>query len=176
MMKRKWAGVVTAALALLLLSSSASTALAQSEGEMPDNRRPVSRVGLAIVAPRMSPIGEEVSMTVFERKNQNPVGSADIWAVPREKTEDLKAKIAELREESENGLRDVDWNSLVGDYGFLLGTTQGNGRLMYTFTEIEGYLLIAIKQGYLPGRTFIAIKDIVVNQRNGTLFEPNTLA
>ena len=161
-MKRKWIVILAAALALLVIASGTSSSLAQTEDEAPVAPRPMPVPELAIVAPRRAPAGEEVSMTVFDRQDQDPVKDAGIWALTRENAESLRERIAEIREENENGIRDLDWESLVSGYGFSLGTTQGNGQLKYTFTEEGGYLLIAIKQGYIPGRTFIAIRTIPV--------------
>ena len=115
---------------------------------------------LAIQAPRRAPFGESVTMTVFQRGTEDPVKDAGIWAITRENAESLRERIAELREEDENAIRELDWESLVSGYGFFLGTTHGNGQLKYAFTEEGGYLLIAIKPGYLPGRTGIAIRNI----------------
>ncbi len=62
-----------------------------------------------------------------------------------------------IREASDN-TTEVDYESLVSVHGFFLGTTHGNGELKYTFTEEGGYLLVAVKRGYIPGFTFISIR------------------
>ena len=161
-MKKKWAGVLTMMLTILVLVSTAVPVLAQSEGEAPGGTSPIFRAGLAIVAPGVAPVGEEVSMTVFDRQNQLPVKDAGIWALTQENAEILKVEIDRLRGESAASIQELDWESLVSGYGFFLGMTQGNGQLKYTFAEEGGYVLIAIKQGYYPGRTFIAIRTIPV--------------
>ena len=161
-MKKKWAGILTMMLTILVLVSTAVPVLAQSEGEAPGGTSPIFRAGLAIVAPGVAPVGEEVSMTVFDRQNQLPVKDAGIWALTQENAEILKVEIDRLREESAASIQELDWESLVSGYGFFLGMTQGNGQLKYTFAEEGGYVLIAIKQGYYPGRTFIAIRTIPV--------------
>jgi len=116
------------------------------------------RDALAILAPRRAPVGEEVSMTVFQRSTQDPVKDAGVWALTQENAEVLKGEIAKLKEEGNVSAQELDWESLVSGLGIPLGTTKGNGRLEYTFTEEGRYLLVAIKEGYIPGRTGIAIK------------------
>jgi hypothetical protein len=157
-MKKKWTTIMAATLVLLVLASNASVALAQSEQEATDSVRPMFKPGLAIVAPRMYPVGEEAYMSVFDRPTQKPVKDATIWALTREQAEALKARLEELKE-SDTPTQDVDWESLVSSYGFSLGTTHGNGQLKYTFEEEGWYMLIALKEGYIPGRTGIAIKN-----------------
>ena len=45
-MKKKWAGIVTILLTMLVLVATAAPVLAQSEGEKPDGARPGFKVGL----------------------------------------------------------------------------------------------------------------------------------
>ena len=160
-MKKKRSGIIAVLMGLLVLTSVAAPALAQNEEEVPAGTGPMPRAELAIVAPRMAPVGEEVSMTVFERQNQTPVKDAGIWALTRENAEALKEETAAIREQGGNAAQELDWESVVSAYGFFLGTTQGNGQLKYTFTEGGWYLLVAVKQGYIPGRTGIAIRTML---------------
>ena len=156
-MKRKWNVLMAAMLALMVLLSSGSFALAQTDEEAQDNASSEYKPGLAIVAPRMYPVGEEVSMTVFDRLDQKQVKDAAIWALTRENAEALRAEVEELRA-SGAPMQEVDWDSLVSGYGFLLGATQGNGQLKYTFEQEGWYQLIAIKEGYFPDRIGIIIR------------------
>jgi len=157
--KKKWFGMIATLFALLVLASTAVPALAQDEeGSAATNHVPKS--ALAIIAPRMAPVGEEVSMTVFQRSNQNPVNDAAVWALTHQNAEALKGKLAQLREEGNGSVQDADWESLVSPIGIFLGTTKGNGKLEHAFTQGGRYMLIALKGGYIPGRTSIAIKNI----------------
>ena len=158
-MKKKWHSIMAVLLALVVLGSTATTALAESDEEMMASPRQFGKDGLAIVAPIWSPVGVEVSMTVFGRSTQDPVKDASVWALTRDNAEALKEKLDEIKAESDDSTTaEVDWESLASIYGFLLGTTHGNGELKYTFEEEGFYLLIALKEGYRPGRTGIAIK------------------
>jgi hypothetical protein len=117
-------------------------------------------VALEIQAPKRSPSGEVVTMTVLQRGTGEPVNDAGIWALTRENAEALNAEITRLKDESAGSPQELDWESLAGIYGFFLGMTQGNGQLSVAFPEEGGYLLLAIKPGYFPGRAFIAIRNI----------------
>ncbi|MFC2003533.1 hypothetical protein ACFLV4_06305 [Chloroflexota bacterium] len=130
-MKRKWSSTIAILFALMVLVSTAVPVLAQSEEQEVAEPHRVPRAGLAIIAPRRAPVGEEVSMTVFQRDTQDPVKDAAIWALTRENAESLKQKIAELREKGNSPIQDLDWESPVGALGIFLGTTKGNGQLRY---------------------------------------------
>ena len=152
-MKKRRASIIAMLLALLVLVSTAVPALAQNEEEQTVVPKSIPDA-LAILAPIRAPVGEEVSMTVFERSTQDPVKDAGVWALTQENAEVLKEEIAKLKEEG----KEPDHEALVSGLGIPLGTTKGNGRLEYTFTEGGRYLLVAIKEGYIPGRTGIAIR------------------
>ncbi len=100
--QKKWSGIIAAVMVVLVLTSTAVPALAQSEEGRKVRPQSVRRAELAIVAPRMAPVGEEVSMSVFDRQTQHPVKDAAIWALTREGAETLKEKIAEMREAGDN--------------------------------------------------------------------------
>ncbi|MFC1971898.1 hypothetical protein ACFLVE_00630 [Chloroflexota bacterium] len=140
--------------------STAVPALAQNEEDETLAPNRVRMESLVILAPRMAPVGEEVSMTVFQRSTQGKVKDAAVWALTRQNADALKEQLTQLKEEGNGSLQEVDWESLVSPIGIFLGTTNGSGRLEYTFTEGGRYQLIAIKGGYFPGRTGIAIRNI----------------
>jgi len=159
-MKRKWAGVIVIVMAVLMLVSTAVPAMAQSEQDVTTSSQPRYKVGLAIVAPRWAPIGQEVSMRVFERLNQNPVEGAGVWALTRNEAEALKQEMTSISETSDSANQEPDYESLVNVHGTLLGRTDGNGRLRYAFTEEGDYVLVTAKRGYFPGFAHIAIKAL----------------
>ena len=159
-MKKKWSGIIAAIFALLVMVSTAVPALAQNEEDETLVPNRVRMESLVILAPRMAPVGEEVSMTVFQRSTQGKVKDAAVWALTRQNADALKEQLTQLKEEGNGSLQEVEWESLVSPIGIFLGTTNGSGRLEYTFTEGGRYQLIAIKGGYFPGRTGIAIRNI----------------
>jgi hypothetical protein len=107
---------------------------------------------LGIRAPRVTPVGEEATITVFDRQTKEPVEGAGVWLVSGDKAEELKADIASFRAD---GAADIDYTSRLGVYGELIDETDENGQVTYTFEEAGIYLLVAVKDGYFPGFTLI---------------------
>jgi hypothetical protein len=161
-MKKKWMGIIIVLLAAMVSLATVVPAMAQTEGEVSGSARPVFKVGLAIVAPRMALVSDEVSMTVFNRQNQVPVNDVGIWALTRENADILKGETDRLKEGNAAAVQALDWESLVSGYGIFLGVTKGNGQLKYTFQEASGHVLMAIHPEYFPGRTFISIRSIPI--------------
>ncbi|MFC1948766.1 hypothetical protein ACFLW0_01130 [Chloroflexota bacterium] len=116
---------------------------------------------LAIRAPQSAKVGEEVTMTVYQRGTEQPVGEAGIWAITRDNAEALKQDMAILREDTSTAAEDKDYESLVSIHGTFLGWTDDNGNLSHTFEEEGGYLLVAVKRGYIPGHAAIRIGETI---------------
>lgn len=184
-MKKKWTTTLAAVLATVMLVTASVPALAEShqEREKPVRERPVRerqvssnktavrerpvevRQALAIEAPRRAGPGETVTMTVTERSSEEAVKDAAVWALTRENIEALQAEIANSRQSTATEDTDtppvrVNFEDVVGVYGTFLGSTNGAGMLKYAFEEEGFYMLVALKPGYSPGRTGIAIKGI----------------
>jgi len=162
-MKKKWYGIIAAVMALLVLASTTVPVLAQSEEEVMVDSESTLTVpkALGIWAPRVAPVGKEVTMTVFQRGTQDPIEGAGIWALTRDEAEALRAGVTQMREESGiAAAQDQDYESLVSIHGTFLGKTDENGQLKHTFTETGGYLLVAVKKGYIPGFAPIRIRTI----------------
>lgn len=115
---------------------------------------------LAIQAPRRVPPGEQFTLTVFERGTQEPVEEAGVWAITRDKVETLQTEAKALREDTSIPAEEKDYEALVKVYGIFLGKTGNNGKLDYAFEEAGGYLLVAVKKGYVPGFQAFGVRDI----------------
>jgi len=150
--------IISALMALLILIMGPMTALAQSD-EATDAARPKPfwKGSLAIVAPRLAPVGQEISMTVFLRVNQEPFPDAGVWALTRERAEVLKEELAALREQNGLASADNDLEDIISIHGTFIGRTDENGKLYHTFAEAGHYLLAAVKKHYFPGFTRINI-------------------
>ena len=159
-MKKRWYGIITVAIALLVLAVNVVPTLAQSQGELLIDPEPVPPAMLAIKAPRVAPVGAEVTMTVFQRGTQSPIEDAGIWALTRNEAWMLKAEMTRIRERGDFAIQEQDYESLVSVHGTLLGRTDGNGQLRHTFDEEGGYLLVAVKTGFIPGFAPIAVRTI----------------
>ncbi|MFC2058884.1 hypothetical protein ACFLTS_04490 [Chloroflexota bacterium] len=235
-MKFKWYGILTILLALAVLVSVAAPALAQSNSptEATTDQAPIPALG--IKAPKMTLVGREVTIAVFQKQTYEPVEDVDLWAIPMSEAELLAPDVTEVTKAitesnvaaeyrlqdarsqalsanrvriyepemvkvgvvknitsnknsaSDTGVKAVsqnranvlkpqavrkeainnasipsvqqfDYESLLGTYGMFLGTTDANGELRYTFNEAGWYLLLAVKQGYIPGFSPLIVKD-----------------
>ncbi|MFC1897842.1 hypothetical protein ACFLX8_04710, partial [Chloroflexota bacterium] len=114
---------------------------------------------LAVMAPWMAPQGREVTITVLDRINHDPMESAGVWVLSRDNMEALKAEIKALREDTSIATAEKDYEALVNIHGSLLGLTDEDGELRHTFDETGAYLLVAVKRGYIPGFSPISIMD-----------------
>jgi len=112
---------------------------------------------LGITAPKHANIDEEITLNVFRKEDQEPVAEAAVWAIPAANVKTVREKIAELREAGE--LKDADAGSLLPDFGTKLGETDADGQLVASFAAAGRYALVAVKKGFLPGFTGIAVGD-----------------
>jgi len=68
-----------------------------------------------------------------------------------------------IKADPSNSAADVQLATQISMSGILLGYTDDNGRLIYTFPEGGYYLLTAIKENYIPG--FAKISVILADQK-----------
>jgi hypothetical protein len=155
---KKLSLIVSVLMAMLILVAGPMTALAQDEGETEvDHPKSFWQGSLAIVAPRMAPVGEEISMTVFLRINQEPFTGAGVWALTKEQKEVLREELEALREGNNLASMDTDLESIVSVHGTFIGRTDEDGKLYHAFDEAGHYALAAVKKHYFPGFTGINI-------------------
>ena len=159
-MKRKWTGILTVLVAMMILASTAVPAFAQSEALSAEaNPQPILKRALAIKAPRIAPPGEEITITVYERRTHEPVAAAAVWALTRDNAKALQQEIAELRPNTETIDEEQDYEARVRSLGGIwLGTTNEDGNVRHTFNQTGKYLLIALKNGHIPGIAPLAVK------------------
>ncbi|MFC1993701.1 hypothetical protein ACFLVI_00380 [Chloroflexota bacterium] len=113
---------------------------------------------LAIRAPQVALVGEEVTMAVYHRQTSEPIGAAGVWALSLNGIEAIKSGFAEIKAMGDVSSEDYDYGSLLEAEGIFLGRTDMNGELTYTFDEVGRYLLVTWKEGYTPGFSFLAVK------------------
>jgi hypothetical protein len=115
---------------------------------------------LGIKAPNRAKVNEPVTMTVFERITHHPVEGALVFAITRDNAETWKQEVQALREDTTIPTADKDYEPLCQAHGLYIGTTDENGNLEYAFEEAGIYMLVAVKKGYFPGFTAIAIVNV----------------
>lgn len=79
-----------------------------------------------------------------------------------------------IRADPSNSAADVQLATQVSMSGILLGYTDDNGRLIYTFPEGGYYLLTSIKENYIPG--FAKISIILADQKKLGVSAPASAA
>ena len=156
----KWSVIIPVFMAALLLVVSPTAALAQSDDDSATDSKPAMQGALAIVAPRIARVGQEISMTVFLRSNQEPFAGAGVWAFTREKAEILRQEMTALRDNTSLTAEEKDYESLADIHGTFIGRTGDDGKLYHTFREEGVYVLAAIKRGYFPGFTSIFVGEL----------------
>ncbi|HEY42035.1 MAG TPA: hypothetical protein G4O18_09325 [Dehalococcoidia bacterium] len=114
---------------------------------------------LGIKAPDTARVGEEITITVFERGTGVPVEGAGVWALSRENAEIVKEEVARLQEETAT-LEDIDYEELVRIYGEFIDWTNENGEVYHAFDEAGCYVLVAVKRGYLPAFRVIRVGTV----------------
>jgi hypothetical protein len=156
---KKWQIAMVTVMALLLTVLSPMQILAQSDEVEEGAAGPKIKGALAIVAPRLAFVGQEISMTTFLRVNQEPFPGAGVWALTQEEADILRAEMEALREEGDNIVMETDFEALVSIRGEFLGRTGEDGKLYHTFNESGRYHLVAAKKGYLPGFTGMNVRE-----------------
>ncbi len=157
---KKWRILVLTMLTLLLAAMSPMAVLAQSDEATLTADTPPANGALAIIAPWVTAVGQEISMRVFLRADQEPFPGAGVWALTRDEADALRTEIGSLREVGSSAAGSVDYEAMVSTRGIFLGWTGADGRLYHTFGEAGRYVLVAVKGGYHPGFAAIKVRDV----------------
>ncbi len=114
----------------------------------------VTNKALAIDVPKRVSVEEDVTFRVTTRGIGAPVGVVDLYALGRPFAGSLRMTLPTF-EDGWGSLRE-----LVVESGMHLGKTDEEGELKnYRFMEGGGYLIVGIKDGYVPGLTFVFVGD-----------------
>lgn len=102
-----------------------------------------ARHALVIKSPSTGNAGEKLSMKVLDREKGSPVTKAGVWAAYCDKSAGLPAP--------------VDSSADLAAAAVLLGRTDAEGTLTFALDRVGWYLLVAVKDGYMPGFNWIYI-------------------
>ncbi|MFC1905248.1 hypothetical protein ACFLXL_00380 [Chloroflexota bacterium] len=121
---------------------------------------------IGIKVPEKAEVGQPVTIVTYERNTYGPVPKAGVYALrlgefntPLPLEETIKSDSASLIE-AENQVADIKAK------GIFLGYTNENAHLVYSFNKTGHYLLVAAKEGYIPG---LARTTIVPTERKALL-------
>ncbi|MBN1188694.1 MAG: hypothetical protein JXA46_02990 [Dehalococcoidales bacterium] len=150
----------SALLALLILVVAPLAAMAQDQSESSSSDTREINGGLALVAPRIVLPGDEMSMTVFLRKDQTTVEGVSIWALTADE-HSLKRALRFALAKKRTIPNMEDFQTFLDEKGTLLGQTDSDGKLYCTFDETDNYVLVAVKQGYIPAFSRLWVRQVL---------------
>lgn len=144
-MKKIVSGTIVLVMALAMILPVAGVAMAQTE--LATDVEPALKPALAVKAPEAARVGQLVTIKVVERHSGRPVSRAGVWAI---NVKDLKSETDDAEAYAE----------LAKKYGHFLGWTDRWGNVSHRFKEPGWYVLVAAKDGFIPGFAKITIKSL----------------
>jgi hypothetical protein len=144
-LKKAILGILASVMALAMLLPL--TAVATAQPEVTTDTVPELRPALAIKAPELAGVGQWVTIKVIEKHTGKPVPRAGVWAVD----------VRDIETETNDA---EAYASLAEKCGHFLGWTDRNGNVFHRFREPGRYVLVAVKDGFVPGFAQIEIKPL----------------
>jgi uncharacterized GH25 family protein len=89
-------------------------------------------------------VGQPVAITVFTKQNHNTVSQAMVYALK-------SSQITNTADIANYSTASTDYADMAMKQGLFLGYTGNAGNLEYRFDETGKYIIVAIKDGYIPG-------------------------
>ena len=141
-MNNIFSGFLALAMALAMITPAASPALADSGGDLqPQLSTPAS---LTIKSPNTVEAGQQATFTVFSKHGHEAVAGASVYAL---KTGGLVIRAGAANYTALPG----EYEALTEARGILFGTTGGDGTVKGKLSETGRFMLVATKDGYIPG-------------------------
>jgi len=140
--------IVLGTLALVMASAMVLPVggIAMAQPEPADSAQLVTQA-LAIKAPKEARVGQVITITVVEKHTSRPVPRAGVWAID----------INNIK----NEVNDAEaYASLAEKCGEFLGWTDSHGNVFHRFVKPGKYVLVAVKDGFVPDFTKITIKPL----------------
>ena len=157
---KKWQIILASLLALLVMVVTPLSIMAAKNINTSENTiKPDIKGALAIVAPRVIQTGSEMSLTVFLRQDQTPVPGVAIWVISKDNIITLKDDIRALKEKGLANITDEDCQAILKANGDKIGETDGNGKLLNTFNKPGKFVLVAVKNKYIPDFSALVVRS-----------------
>ena len=119
---------------------------------------------MKIRAPKCSIVNESVAMGVVDKRTGEPVPRADMWAIPIPGTgsddveSSIDANVRDMLDDIRNA-NEEDVESVLRGYGWYIGQTGEDGTIDHVFSDTGRYLLVSVKEGYVPAFKWIRIYE-----------------
>ena len=156
---KSWKIFLASFLVLILVMATPISIMAAGKDATDTPASSIPRVHLAIVQPWVVQVNQQMQLTVSERLNQTVINGASVYAIPGDKIKDARQALEDLLKKGRAKVTIQDYESILTTNGTLLGQTDGNGKLQYTFNNVANYVLVAITTGYLPGYSWISVRE-----------------
>jgi len=142
-LKKVILGTLALIIALAMIVPATGITMAQTEAAI--DVTPIAKRALVVKAPEAARVRQLVTIEVTERYTGRPIAKAGAWAI---KVEDVKSETIDAEA----------YAALVEKCGYFLGWTNEEGNVFHRFREPGRYVLVAVKDGFVPGFTKIDIK------------------
>ncbi len=140
--------------------------VAVKTGYMPGFARttivPAGQKALLMKVPGEAIVGGSVPIYVRERTSGDAVAQAKLFALRLEEIDEISGAIFKVDPSAADTTAKEKFTAAVTARGAYIGSTDNNGLLMHTFNALGQYVLVAIKDGYLPDFARIQIKPKVI--------------
>jgi hypothetical protein len=133
--------------------------VAYKAGYVPDLSALLVRIAVVISGPEKASIGQSVTFQVSEKETGNPVAGIKVWALAKGKLPALRAALKAEFMAHKGDLKNADWAGIITSKAVLMGTTDQNGKLAYTFKDEGNYILVTALNGKLSGFGRITIES-----------------
>lgn len=138
--------------------------MAMADNSTDLSNRTAAKPALGIRAPQIIEVNHSFTLQVVEKHSRKPESGVSVYQVKAEAMRKLMAS------DNVSGVR-----AMIGNYavvaangGILTGTTGDDGVLSYTFTEADNYILVAVKDGFVPGFTRVHVVKELKRKLNVT--------
>jgi hypothetical protein len=119
---------------------------------------------LKVALPARAGINENINIKVWNRYNSNPEEDAAVYALEYNSTVRELYPVVSGNETDISSRAEI-YADMALSTGIYIGDTDENGEVTYAFTSVGQYLVVAIKEGFIPGFNKISVLGMV----NGSL-------
>ena len=158
-MKRIFCALAAIFVSLTFLLPSAAV---MADDDTSPSTSPIVNPSLGIRAPQTIEVNQSFTLQVVEKHSRKPEAGVAVYQVKADAMHKLTA--------SDNT---TSFKTIMGNYataaannGILIGTTDIDGILSHTFAEPANYILVAIKDGFVPGFTRVHVSENMQKKLN----------